>query len=60
MSDNRIEKLERELEELRGLLTSVILSGRFRDDVPFEALLAQNEIAGERRTALNLVLVALC
>ena len=56
MSEDRIERIEREVEELKGLLTSVILSARFRDDTPFESLIAKHAIAGDQRVALNLVL----
>ncbi|GMA32939.1 hypothetical protein [Litorihabitans aurantiacus] len=59
MSDRRIERLEKQVEELRALLTSVILSVNFHEDLPFESEMARREVAGERRAALNLVLACI-
>ncbi|MGP5687644.1 hypothetical protein [Glutamicibacter ardleyensis] len=56
MSEARIEKLEEEISNLRELLTSITLSVHYRKDMAFEASLSYNQIAGEARTALTLVL----
>ena len=56
MSEARIEKLEEEISSLRELLTSITLSVHYRKDMAFEASLSYNQIAGQARTALTLVL----
>ncbi|MGP9781151.1 hypothetical protein ACT3UQ_01630 [Glutamicibacter sp. AOP12-B1-11] len=56
MAEDRIAKLEEELSELRDLLTSLTLSVQYREDMAFEAALAYNQVAGQTRAALILVL----
>lgn len=56
MNESRIEKLEEEISNLRELLTSITLSVKYRKDMAFEASLSYNQVAGQTRTALTLVL----
>lgn len=56
MSEARIAKLEEEISNLRELLTSMTLSVEYRKDMAFEASLSYNQVAGQTRTALTLVL----
>ena len=56
MSEARIAKLEEEISNLRELLTSITLRMEYRKDMAFEASLSYNQIAGQTRTALTLIL----
>lgn len=59
MSDERMERLEGELVRLQDLVTSLTLSVQYGGEEPFEAFLARNGIAGDKRAALNLVIGAI-
>ena len=56
MIEGRIEKLEEEISELREVLTNLALSVQYREDTAFTAAVAYNQVSGQARTALTLVL----
>lgn len=59
MTNDRIEKLQEEIAELQDLLLTLTLSVQYSEDNPFLARVARYQIAGEKRTALNMVLASI-
>lgn len=59
MTDDRIEKLQEEVAALQDLVLSLTLSVQYSEDDPFLARVARYQIAGEKRTALNMVLASI-
>lgn len=55
---DRIQELEGEVRQLRELLRSLTLSVQFDDREPYEAYLAEREIAGDQKLALQLVIAS--